>query len=93
MKIKISELLEIAKSELNGLSKVPNPDFRLEQVIYDEEKEEWDVVISYLVENTNKRTNPLGIPTSEFQFYRIYKKLRINSVKEVIGMYIFEGKE
>jgi len=93
MKLKINELFEIAKSELSGLSKVTNPDFRLEQVVYDEVKMEWEVVVSYLVENSNKRTNPLGLPTSEFQFYRIYKKLRINNEKEVVGLFIFDSKE
>ena len=50
-------------------------------------------MVSYLVENTNKRTNSLGIPISEFQFYRIYKKLIIDSEKNVTGLFIFDNKE
>ncbi len=92
MKISIKELFEIAKSELENLSKVSNPDFRLEQVEYDDSKKHWDVVVSYLVEDVNKRANPLGIPISEFQFYRIYKRLKINSEREIIGLYIYEKK-
>jgi hypothetical protein len=93
MKIKFKDLLEIAKAELTPLTSVSNPDFRLEQIVYNESIEDWEVVVSFLVENTNKRTNPLGIPTSEFQFHRIYKKLKMNKDNEITGLYMFENKE
>ncbi len=89
----LKELLEIAKNELKGISSLQNPDFRLEQVEYKNDEGVWDVVISYLVENTNKRTLPLPALTSEFQFHRIYKRLRINKSKEVEGFYLYNNQE
>ena len=89
LKLKVKDIFEIAKKELSELSTVANPDFRLEQVQYDEKHNQWEVVVSYLVENTNKRTNSLGIPISEFQFYRIYKKLIIDSEKKCNRTFYF----
>jgi hypothetical protein len=91
--ISLKELLKIGVDQLKDLTNVPTPDFRLEQVEWDKKKEEWEIVISFLVENINKRMNPLGLPVSEFKYHRIYKKLRINNDGEVIAMYIFNGKE
>ena len=91
--MKLKELLDIAKENLSDLSTLSNPDFRLEQAELKKDKKTWEIVISYLVENTNKRANPLSALTSEFQFHRIYKKVEINDNKEVIGFYIFNNKE
>ena len=88
-KTNLRELLEIAVSQLKDLTNVENPDFRLEQAEYDKKNEEWDLVVSFLVERTNKRTNALGIPSSEFQYNRIYKRLKINSDNQLAGLYIF----
>lgn len=89
-KISLKELLDIAISHLKDLTSVANPDFRLEQAEYNEAKREWEIVVSFLMENTNKRTHPLGISTAEFQYNRIYKKLKVNAEKEVLGLYIFD---
>ena len=93
MKLTVKDIFEIAKKELSWLSKLPNPDFRLEQVEYDEKNNEWNVVVSFLVENTNKRTIPFGIPVSDFEFNRIYKKLKINKENKVTGLFIFDNDE
>jgi hypothetical protein len=91
--MKLKELLDIAKENLSDLSTLSNPDFRLEQAVLKKDKKTWEIVISYLVENTNKRANTLSALTSEFQFHRIYKKVEINENKEVVGFYIFNNKE
>lgn len=91
--MKLKELLDIAKENLSDLSTLSNPDFRLEQAELKKDKKTWEIVISYLVENTNKRANPLSALTSEFQFHRIYKMVEINENKEVVGFYIFNNKE
>jgi hypothetical protein len=90
-KITLKELREVAEAELRSLTSVSNPDVRLEQAEFNESNNEWDIVVSYLVENTNKRTNAFGLPTSEFEYHRIYKKLKIDSAKEVVGLYIFNN--
>jgi hypothetical protein len=90
-KITLKELLEVAEAELRSLTAVSNPDFRLEQAEFNESNNEWDIVVSYLVENTNKRIKPLGLPISEFEYYRIYKKLKVDSAKEIVGLYIFNN--
>jgi len=88
----LKELLEIAKNELKDLSNLENPDFRLEQAEYKKTEKNWEIVVSYLVENTNKRTSGLFV-TSEFQFHRIYKKIKIGDDKKILGLYIFNNKE
>lgn len=87
------ELLEIAKIGLVDLSNVDNPDFRLEQAEYIESTEVWEIVVSYLVENTNKKTSPIAALTPEFPYFRIYKKLKIDKNKNITGLYIFENKQ
>lgn len=89
----LKELLDLAKEQLRDLSTLENPDFRLEQAEYKKDDDLWEIVVSYLVENTNKRSNPLTIIVSEFQFLRMYKKIIINSDKEIIGFYIYNNKE
>ncbi len=91
--MKLNELLEIAKENLKDLSTLQNPDFRLEQAELKGDKKTWEIVVSYLVENTNKRGNPLSALTSEFQFLRLYKKVEINENKDVVGFYIFNNRE
>jgi len=88
--ISLKELLDIAIANLKDLTSVANPDFRLEQAEYNRAKREWEIVVSFLVENTNKRSHPLGIPSAEFQYNRIYKKLKVNADMEVLGLYIFD---
>ncbi len=89
----LKELIEIAKNELKDLSTLDNPDFRIEQAIFNKDENEWEIVVSYLVENTNKRSSAFSAITSEFQFLRIYKKLKINSEKQITGFYIYNNKE
>jgi hypothetical protein len=88
----LKELLKIAIDQLSPLTTVSTPDFRLEQAEYNKEEKTWDIVVSYLVENTNKRTALTAI-ISEFQYYRIYKRIKINENNEIIGLYIFNNKE
>ena len=90
----LKELLEIAKSQLDELTTLKNPDFRLEQAEFKKDEGIWDIVVSFLVENTNKRTTPIAALMSEFQFHRIYKRLKINNAtKEILGFYIYNGQE
>lgn len=86
----LKELYQISKAELSELSSLDNSDFRLEQAEYDKEKKIWEIVVSYLVENTNKPTSPIGALTGGYQFHRIYKKVKIDDDKNVIGFYIYE---
>lgn len=89
----LKELLYIAKSHMKDLTTVEHPDVRLEQAEYKKDEGVWDIVVSYLVENTNKKSIPLAALTSEYQFHRIYKRLKITNDKEIIGFYIFNNKE
>lgn len=89
----LKELLDIAKKQLKDLSTLDNPDFRLEQAEMKPDEEVWDIVVSYLVENTNKRNTPLSALTSDFQFHRIYKRLKIDKNNNIIGFYIYNNKE
>ena len=86
----LKDLYKIAKSELEVLSPLGDSDFRLEQAEYIKEEDIWEVVVSFLVENTNKPISPLGSLTKVFTFHRIYKKVKIDKDKQVIGFYIYE---
>ena len=85
----LKELHDVAKREMQYLTTVPQPDFRLEEAEYDKEKQVWNTVVSFLVENTNKRMTPIGTFTTDFQYHRIYKKVKINDHRDLVGMYIY----
>lgn len=93
----LNELLGIAKQHVSGLSELSDPDIRLEQAEFIKKDRCWEIVVSYLVANTNKRISSsgfgaLGSHAVDFQYYRIYKKLKINENKEIMGMYMFNEK-
>lgn len=94
-KMTFKELLDLAIEELKELTQVESPDFRLEQAEFEKSKGVWHIVVSFLVENVNKRI--LNIPNGllgEFKYFRIYKKLKINNQdREVIGLYMFNNEE
>lgn len=90
--MKFKELLETAKSELKDLSTVENPDFRLEQAVYNKDTDTWEVVVSYLVENTNPHLLPASSAAPSFQYQRIYKQLEISKDKTVLGLFIYENQ-
>jgi len=89
--MKLNELLEIAINELKDFSTLSNPDFRLEQAESTEEGSIWEIVVSYLIENTNKRLSSKRSYMSDFQYDRMYKKLKINDKKEIVGFYIYNN--
>ena len=88
----LKELLEIAKDELKDLSTVENPDFRLEQAVFKKDQNQWEIVVSYLVENTNKRSISMIGLSSDFEYERMYQKVIIDAEKQIAGLYIFNNK-
>jgi len=82
-------VLDIAKEQLKDMSSLDDPDFRLEQAVFDKDDETWDIVVSYLVEKTNKRAPVLAAITSEFQYHRMYKRLTIDKDNNIFGFFIF----
>jgi len=88
--LNLNELLRIARSELKNMTTLDRPDFRLEQAEYLNDKKLWEIVVSYLVENTNPRNSPLAAMASDFKFYRIYKRLKIDDNGNIIGFYLYE---
>lgn len=86
------ELYQIAKAKLEELSPLSEADFRLEQAVFNDQDETWDVIVSYLVENTNKPEHPLGINfPGGLKYERIYKKLKIDKNKSVKGFFMYEN--
>ena len=89
--MKLKELLDIAKGALSEVITVENPDFRLEEVKYDQDNKLWDITVSYLAENTNEKTSSFHMITSPmYKYERIYKRLTIDEDKNITGLYIFE---
>lgn len=91
--MKFGDLLNVVKSNLSDLSTLENPDFRLEQAEFLKDEDIWEVVVSYLVENTNRKvTTALGALTSGgFEYVRLYKLVKINSDAEVVGLFMYNN--
>jgi hypothetical protein len=85
------ELYQIAKASLEELKPLDEADFRLEQAEYNEKDETWDIVVSFLVENTNMLKSKMNLPRASLKFERIYKKLKIDKNKIVKGLYMYEN--
>lgn len=86
----LKELYKIAKDELEVLSPFENSDFRLEQAEFNKEENVWEIVVSYLVQNTNKPSSPIGVLSTSYPYHRMYKKVKIDDKKQVVGFYIYE---
>jgi hypothetical protein len=84
------DLYQVAKESLEQLSPMDQADFRLEQAEYNKKEKVWVIVVSYLVENINKPESPLGAFTASYKYHRIYKKVKIDNDKNVLGFYMFE---
>jgi hypothetical protein len=89
----LNELLKTAKENLLPLTTVAEADFILEQAEYNKLQRVWEIVVSFLVDNTNKKTNPLAASSVEPQFNRLYKKVKISSRGQFIGFYIYNNNE
>jgi hypothetical protein len=95
MEISLKEVFEAAKKQFAELINIQESDFRLEQLEYKKTEKLWEVVVSYLVENKNVRTNfelktsTLTSLLSTLPYERVYKRLKIDENKEVIGIYMF----
>ena len=87
--MEFQDLYDLAKSKLESITEVEKSDFRLEQAVFDEVKEVWEVVISYLVEN-NRADNPINAIKGLPPFERVYKKVIIDSQENVKGFYMFK---
>lgn len=88
--MKFKELLQIASAELSELVEPEKADIRLEQVEFNEEKENWEIVVSFLKENPNKNALQSSlISLSTLPYERIYKKFEIDKDKEIKSMKMF----
>lgn len=89
--MKIKDLLGTIKEELSDLSTLDSPDFRLEQAEKNKDDGYWNVVVSYLVENTNKKIPNFGALTSGgFEYVRLYKEVKLNEDGEVLGVFMYK---
>lgn len=90
MKMELKDLYNIARNKLSDIVPVEDSDFRLEQAEYNKKDNFWEIVVSYLVEKTNKPMKSLANLTGvEFKYDRIYKTLKINQSGEVDGFCIY----
>lgn len=88
------EIYNIAKSQLEGISDVEKPDFRLEQAEYKKKDKVWEVVVSYLVDrNYVEKKNLSSIFETAYNnsFERVYKTVKINENNEVLGFYMYQS--
>jgi hypothetical protein len=89
----LKELFDIAKSQLQDLTSLDAPDFRLEQAELLTEEELWEIVVSYLVEDTTKNATPSAALTSEHHFKRVFKRIRIDKEKNIVGFYMYDSRK
>lgn len=90
----LKEFYIITKRALESLQGTEPLDFRLEQVEYEKANNQWDVVVSYLVKNQNKRDHSLlevsgWVTDADLEYERVYKSLKIDQNKEVVGFHMF----
>ena len=90
--MELKELYQISKKELDEIIENKNPDFRLEQAEFDKVDKTWEIVVSFLKENINKREGILNSFGGDFPYERIYKKIKFNENKEFLGFYIYDNK-
>ena len=88
MELSLKEVFEAAKKQFSELINIQESDFRLEQLEYKKEEKAWDVVVSYLQENKNRGVSPTAI-FGFLPYERIYKRLKIDENKDVIGIFMF----
>ncbi len=95
MELSLKDVFEVAKKQFAELINIQESDFRLEQLEYKKPEKLWEVVVSYLVENKNVRINSdlknstLTTLLSTLPYERVYKRLKIDENKEVVGIYMF----
>ena len=88
--MKLKELYQISKKELEEIIENKNPDFRLEEAEFDKKDKIWNIVVSFLESKNNHKTGAISQFSTDYQFERIYKKLKIKEDKEVLGFYIYD---
>ena len=90
--MELREIYTIAKHQLESIANSESPDFRLEQAEFNKKDKVWEIIVSYLVENTNKGNSPFAAAMGgqDLPYERIYKSVKINENKEVIGFFIYE---
>ncbi len=86
MELSLKEVFEAAKNQFAELINIQESDFRLEQLEHRKEEKIWEVVVSYLVENKNRASLAL---VNSLPFERVYKRLKIDENKDVVGIFIF----
>jgi hypothetical protein len=89
------EIYRIAKDQLESLSTVDKPDFRLEQAEYKKKDKLWEVVVSYLVDKDNEGRSAIA-KAAAFEVFnnpyeRVYKTVKINDNQKVVGFYIYQS--
>ncbi len=87
----LKELYLVSKQELEKLLDSELNDFRLEQAVFNQAENYWDVVVSYLVENKNQpeKQNILTAFNYNLPFERIFKVFHISNEKTILGFYRF----
>lgn len=87
----LKELLHIATETLRELSPLEDPDFRLEEAVLNRRSGDWEVVVSFLVPNSNQQLSQENLP---FKYTRRYKRVKIDAkTRTVHGFYMFEAQE
>ena len=88
MELSLKEVFGAAKKQFSELINIQESDFRLEQLEFNKSEKIWEVVVSYLVENKNRSVSS-ALSLSTLPFERVYKRLKIDQNKEVIGIFMF----
>jgi len=91
--MKFNEIHGIVKEQIDVISGHENPDFRLEQSEYQAKEKIWELIISYLVENKSTNNSTMSLISGQHApLERVYKRVKINDKKEVIGFFIYPDK-
>jgi hypothetical protein len=90
-KAKLRVLYHKVVEEIDMLTDSMAKDVRIEQVIYDNENNIKDCVVSYLLKNFNHVEDLVGTWSGVTPAYeRIYKKINLNTENEISGLLLYD---
>lgn len=93
MKADFRHLLTLAVDHLSGLTTISDPDFRLEQAVFNEETRMWEIVVSFLIREPQQPSIIPSLKVYHLLQSRTYKKLILSEDYEIKGFYMYENEK
>lgn len=92
--LSLKKLYEVSLHQLKDVLPESSADFRLEEAEFDQQKKEWNLVVSYRVPLPVNAVDALSSPLLGIRsnFERLYKTVRVTEKGDFLGFKIFRDK-